>query len=50
MIEYDGVTEQKVTVEHVNVGQGGRAIVGNVKTQGGRGEAQQKYEEGPHGS
>lgn len=29
--------QQKVTVEHVNVGAGGQAIVGAVNTEGGRG-------------
>ncbi len=32
-----GKGQQKMTVEHIHVGEGGQAIVGNV--QGGRGDA-----------
>jgi hypothetical protein len=42
---YRGKGEQKMTVEHVHVYQGGQAIVGAVH-QGGR--AQTKTEEQPH--
>jgi hypothetical protein len=35
---YRGKAQQKVTVEHVNVNQGGQAIVGNVNNQGGENE------------
>ena len=34
--KYRSKGEQKVTVEHVHVNEGGQAIVGNVKTTGGR--------------
>jgi len=40
-----GKGQQKVTVEHVHVHQGGQAIVGNVQTGVG---VQQKTEEQPH--
>jgi len=34
--KHRGKGQQKVTVEHVHVHQGGQAIVGNVTTGGGR--------------
>jgi hypothetical protein len=40
-----GKREQKVTVEHVHVHEGGQAIVGNVT---GRGRGAQKLKEQPH--
>lgn len=41
-----GKGQQKVTVEHVHVHQGGHAIVGNVRSQGGG--LTSKEEEQPH--
>jgi hypothetical protein len=41
-----GKGQQKVTVEHVHVHQGGQAIVGNVQSQGGG--LTSKAEEQPH--
>jgi hypothetical protein len=41
-----GKGQQKVTVEHVHVHEGGQAIVGNVETQGG--EFARKSKEQPH--
>jgi hypothetical protein len=41
-----GKGQQKVTVEHVHVHQGGQAIVGNVTQAGGRGE--RKSGDQPH--
>jgi hypothetical protein len=43
---YRGKGQQKVTVEHVHVHQGGQAIVGNVRSQGGG--LTSKPEEQPH--
>ena len=43
-----GKGQQKVTVEHVHVHQGGQAIVGNVTHQGGGGTP--KSEDQPHAS
>lgn len=44
---YRGKGQQKVTVEHVHVHQGGQAIVGHVETARGVG-ASSKMEEPPH--
>ena len=41
-----GKGQQKVTVEHVHVHEGGQAIVGNVETRGGR--FTPKSKEQPH--
>jgi len=40
-----GKGQQKVTVEHVHVHEGGQAMVGNVQTRGG---AKPKAEDQPH--
>jgi hypothetical protein len=45
--KHRGKGQQKVTVEHVHVHQGGQAIVGNVETARGVG-ASPKTEERPH--
>jgi hypothetical protein len=42
-----GVSEQKMTVEHVHVYEGGQAIVGTVR-QGGRGGGARKNQRQPH--
>jgi hypothetical protein len=42
-----GVSEQKVTVEHVHIYDGGQAIVGAV-SQGGRGQGARKKQRQPH--
>jgi hypothetical protein len=34
LTRYRGKGQQKMTVEHVHVGQGGQAIIGDVITQG----------------
>jgi len=47
--KHRGKGQQKVTVEHVHVHQGGQAIVGNVETARGVG-ALPKTEERPHAS
>ena len=36
--KYRNGGEQKVTVQHVNVSEGGQAIVGNIQTKGGGGK------------
>jgi hypothetical protein len=43
-----GKGQQKVTVEHVHVAQGGQAIVGNVNAAGEGGGAREKIGEQPH--
>ena len=35
-----GQGQQKVTVEHIHIHDGGQAIVGNVNTDGGRGKTE----------
>lgn len=45
--KHRGKGQQKMTVEHVHINQGGQAIIGNV-TQAGRGESVQKTVEAPH--
>lgn len=45
--KHRGKGQQKVTVEHVHVHEGGQAIVGHVEHGGGRGEAQ-KPDKQPH--
>jgi len=38
LTRYRGKGQQKMTVEHVHVHQGGQAIVGNVNQEGGGGK------------
>lgn len=45
LLKYRRKGEQRVSVEHVHVYNGGKAIVGNVDSGGG---VSQKFEEGPH--
>lgn len=45
LLKYRRRGEQRMTVEHVHVHNGGQAIVGTITTGGGM---NQKFEEGPH--
>jgi len=46
--EYRSKGEQKMTVQHVHVAEGGQAIVGNVNAPTKGGGAQEKSGERPH--
>jgi hypothetical protein len=46
--EYRSKGEQKMTVQHVHVAEGGQAIVGNVNAPAGGGGGAQKVGEQPH--
>jgi hypothetical protein len=46
--EYRSKGEQKMTVQHVHVAEGGQAIVGNVSNQAPGGGANEKPKEQPH--
>src|SRR5271168_4122239 len=48
--EYRSKGEQKMTVQHVHVAEGGQAIVGNVNAAAEGGGAREKSGEQPHTS
>jgi hypothetical protein len=45
---YRSKGEQKMTVQHVHVGEGGQAIVGNVSASAEGGGAKKKVGDQPH--
>jgi hypothetical protein len=47
--KHRGKGQQKVTVEHVHVHEGGQAIVGNVEAPGGGGVSPQSKDQPPNG-
>jgi hypothetical protein len=46
--EYRSKGEQKMTVQHVHVAEGGQAIVGNVNATAEGGRSREKSGEQPH--